>query len=65
MNFSWQKLQDRYGKGSWAVITGASDGIGKAFCYELAQNGFNIALVARNVSKMDEICRDIQLNFGV
>lgn len=29
-------IQKKYGKGCWAVVTGASDGIGKGFCQELA-----------------------------
>lgn len=51
-----RNLSNRYGHGSWAVVTGASDGIGKEFCFELAKLGFNIALVARNEKKMDDIC---------
>ena len=34
---------------SWAVITGASDGIGAEFCKQLASEGFNIALVSRTL----------------
>jgi len=28
---------ERYGKGSWAVVTGSTDGIGKAFAMHLAK----------------------------
>lgn len=41
-------LAGRYGKGSWAVITGGSDGIGLAMGKELASRGFNIVIVARS-----------------
>ena len=41
-------LASRYGKGSWALITGASDGIGKEYALELAKEGFNIVLMGRN-----------------
>ncbi len=30
-------LKERYGEGSWAVITGGSDGIGKGFVEELSK----------------------------
>ena len=38
-----------------AVVTGASDGIGAAFCEELARIGFNVALVSRTLSKMESV----------
>lgn len=31
-----KNLPERYGHKSWVCVTGASDGIGKAFCLELA-----------------------------
>ncbi len=49
------KLSERYGKGTWAVVTGASDGIGKSFCSELAKDGFNIILIARNKEKLEKV----------
>jgi 17beta-estradiol 17-dehydrogenase / very-long-chain 3-oxoacyl-CoA reductase len=48
-------LIERYGKGSWAVVTGASDGIGAAYCKILAKDGFNIALVSRTMSKLQTV----------
>src|SRR5437016_10044142 len=47
-----QDLLARYGKDSWAVVTGASDGIGAEYCRQLAKMGFNIALVSRTMSKL-------------
>jgi short-subunit dehydrogenase len=32
----------------WAVVTGASSGIGKALAFEFAANGFNVVLIGRN-----------------
>lgn len=32
----------------WALITGGSDGIGFAIAKDLANNGFNICIIARN-----------------
>ena len=43
-----RNLNQRYGgKGTWAVVTGASDGIGAEFCRQLAEDGFNICLISR------------------
>lgn len=34
--------------GEYGVVTGATDGIGKAYAMELAKRGLNIVLIARN-----------------
>jgi|688.fasta_scaffold2573933_1 17beta-estradiol 17-dehydrogenase / very-long-chain 3-oxoacyl-CoA reductase len=47
-------LKSLYGDG-WAVITGASDGLGKQYAIELAKSGFKIILIARNPAKLDEV----------
>ena len=39
--------------GDWAVVTGATDGIGKGFVEELASRGMNIVLVSRTQSKLE------------
>ena len=39
----------------WALVTGASNRIGKAFCYELAKCKINVSMVSRTESKMNEI----------
>jgi 17beta-estradiol 17-dehydrogenase / very-long-chain 3-oxoacyl-CoA reductase len=38
-------LIERYGKGSWVVITGASRGQGKYLAYEFAERHFNLILI--------------------
>jgi len=40
-----KNLIGRYGNGTWAVITGAAEGTGKAFSTELAKRGFNLVLI--------------------
>ena len=41
------------GQGKWAILTGATDGIGKALCFALANKGFNILLCARSKTKAE------------
>lgn len=50
--------------GSWAVVTGPTDGIGKAFAVELAGKGLNLVLVGRNPSKLHETSSSIQSKHG-
>lgn len=52
-----KKHLDKYG--SWALVTGASDGIGLAFVYELAKRGFNLVLVARRKEILESVKRDV------
>ena len=52
----------RYGK-TWAVVTGGSDGIGLQFCRELAQQGFNICIVSRNLDKMKIKVKELEHEF--
>jgi hypothetical protein len=44
--------ETRCGKQPWAIITGASDGVGKGFAEELLDRGFNIVLHGRNEMKL-------------
>lgn len=53
-------LTERYGTGSWALVTGASDGIGAEFCIQLAREGFNICLVSRTRSKLESVERQVR-----
>ncbi|KAI8813770.1 hypothetical protein BJ742DRAFT_379106 [Cladochytrium replicatum] len=48
-------------KGSWAVVTGSSDGIGKEFALQLASSGFNVVLIARTTSKLQQVANEITL----
>jgi 17beta-estradiol 17-dehydrogenase / very-long-chain 3-oxoacyl-CoA reductase len=53
-------LLSRYGRGSWAVVTGASDGIGLGFAVEFARLGFNICLISRTRSKLESAQATVQ-----
>ncbi|XP_017097206.2 hydroxysteroid dehydrogenase-like protein 1 [Drosophila bipectinata] len=51
-------LQERYG--GWAAVTGSSDGIGKEYAKELARQGINVVLIARNEEKLETVVKEIE-----
>jgi 17beta-estradiol 17-dehydrogenase / very-long-chain 3-oxoacyl-CoA reductase len=53
-------LEKYLGNGVYAVVTGASDGIGKAVAMELADRGFNIVLHGRNSEKLETVKSQIE-----
>ena len=46
------------------LLTGASEGIGKAIAFRLSEDGASLALVARNMAKLRETQLQIQTEFG-
>ena len=50
---------------SYALITGASKGIGRAFALQLAQKKINVLLVARTSSLLQELSLQIRNDYGV
>ncbi len=51
--------------GPWAIITGASSGIGKEFARQIAASGINIILVARRVSLLEALGQELAAAYGV
>ncbi|OXU17842.1 hypothetical protein TSAR_015271 [Trichomalopsis sarcophagae] len=52
-------------QGKWAVVTGATDGLGKAFAQALANKGLDIVLVSRSLPKLEEVAAEIKQTYGV
>jgi uncharacterized protein len=51
-------FRERYGE--WAVVAGASDGVGLAFAQAIAERGVNVVLVSRRASVLQRVAADIR-----
>ncbi|MBV8389421.1 MAG: SDR family oxidoreductase [Mucilaginibacter sp.] len=49
----------------YALITGASGGIGKSFARQLAQRGYHVILIARSEAKLQALAESIRLIYNV
>lgn len=51
--------------GPWALVAGASDGIGEHFAREIAARGVNVILLARRESVLAALAADLREKYGV
>jgi hypothetical protein len=51
--------------GSWAVVTGCTDGIGKAYTEHLAKLGLNIVLISRTLEKLEKHSKHLHVKYHV
>lgn len=51
--------------GEWALVAGASEGIGKSFACRLAERGMNLVLLARRASVLAEVKASLEAAYGV
>src|SRR6202158_1172597 len=58
-------LLDKQQFGPWALVTGASSGVGPEFARQIAAAGINLVLVARREALLNEVGRHITRDFGV
>ncbi len=52
-------------QGKWAVVTGASAGIGEAIAVELAEAGVNLVLTARRRERLDLLAERLRTRNGI
>lgn len=62
-NIDSTEFRNKYGP--WALIVGASHGLGEAFPRQIAALGINCILVARTAEKLAGLQADLQQNHGV
>ena len=54
---------ERYGP--WAVVAGASEGVGERFAHALAERGVNVVVLSRRQEVLDEVANSIRTATGV
>ena len=59
------KHLDKNKFGPWAIITGASSGIGKEFARQVAANGIHVVLVARRLPLLEAWGQELAQTYGV
>src|SRR2546423_15467462 len=50
---------------TYALVTGASKGIGKSIAYELAKRGYNLLIVSRTESELENLAAELIRYFNI
>ena len=58
-----KSLASKYG--GWAVVTGATAGIGKSFAHQLARDGMYVVLVARSEDAIQDTAEELRTQYAV
>ena len=51
--------------GPWAVVTGASSGIGEEIARQIAANGIHVVLVARRLERLEALGRELEKSHSI
>ena len=51
--------------GPWALVTGASSGLGEEFCRQLAIQKINLVMVARRKDRLEKISRELEDRYSI
>ena len=52
-------------KNSYALVTGATSGIGLEISRDLAKRGYNLILVSRTTEKLDQTSKELIKKFNI
>jgi 17beta-estradiol 17-dehydrogenase / very-long-chain 3-oxoacyl-CoA reductase len=58
-------LPARYGVGTWAIVTGATSGIGREYAIELAKQGFHVVLIARTKENLQQLSQELENMYNI
>ncbi|CAK5085305.1 unnamed protein product [Meloidogyne enterolobii] len=61
--FPFPKNLHKLAGAKWALITGGTDGIGKEYVNQLAKKQFNIIIISRSQSKLDNVAKELREKF--
>lgn len=58
-----QEIPSKHSQKPWALVTGASAGIGHEFCRQLAAKGYQLVLIARRREKLEAVAEELKIKF--